>query len=352
MGDLSRRTNALFPGDLAPWFRQRLMGQESFYAFDMVAGRHVVLCFYGEGAGPAAAIACAMMQSNADSFADGRMAFFGVSHDGAAPNGTLRHFDDQDGVIARAFGVAPAEGVYGAADLRCAWYVLDPRLRVAAIFPLGSGDAAVFRFLRALPSPAAAQVPVLAIPAVFESEFCERLIRYHQAAQTIDSAVLTEAGALTDHSFKSRQDCRITDGALANQVQTRIFRRVVPEILHAFQFRASRLERMILACYDAAENGRFGAHRDNTIPQTAHRRFAVSINLNNEFEGGEIAFPEYGSAGFKPPAGAALVFSCSMLHAVSPVRRGRRYALLPFVYDEPAAELRRANLAVPVPRRG
>ena len=120
---------------------------------------------------------------------------------------------------------------------------------------------------------------------------------------------------------------------------------MVPEILHAFQFRASRLERMILACYDAAENGRFGAHRDNTIAQTAHRRFAVSINLNADFEGGEVAFPEYGTAGFKPPAGGALVFSCSMLHVVTPVRRGRRYALLPFVYDEPAAELRRANLA-------
>ena len=317
----------------------------------MMAGRHVVLCFYGEGGDAAAEAAGCTLRSNADLFETGGAVFFGVSHDGTAPEGTTRHFDDRDGMIARAFGVAPAEGAYRASELRRAWYVLDPRLRVAAIFPLGAGDAAVIRYLRALPPPAPAQVPVLAIPAVFEPEFCERLIRYHQSAQKIDSAILTEGGAVTDHGFKSRQDCRVSDRALVDQVQTRIFRRVVPEILHAFQFRASRLERMIIACYDSAENGRFGAHRDNTIPQTSHRRFAVSINLNTAFEGGEIVFPEYGTAGFKPNAGSALVFSCSMLHVVSPVRRGRRYAVLPFVYDEPAAELRRALLATSARRQ-
>jgi hypothetical protein len=38
-----------------------------------------------------------------------------------------------------------------------------------------------------------------------------------------------------------------------------------------------------------------------------------------------------------------VVFSCSLLHAVSKVTRGRRYAFLPFLYDEPAARLREEN---------
>jgi predicted 2-oxoglutarate/Fe(II)-dependent dioxygenase YbiX len=69
----------------------------------------------------------------------------------------------------------------------------------------------------------------------------------------------------------------------------------------------------------------------------------VSINLNDEFEGGELSFPEYGPRSFKPPPGAAVVFSCSLLHAVSRVTQGRRYAFLPFLYDAAAAQLREAN---------
>jgi hypothetical protein len=38
-----------------------------------------------------------------------------------------------------------------------------------------------------------------------------------------------------------------------------------------------------------------------------------------------------------------VVFSCSLLHAVSRVTRGRRYAFLPFLYDDAAARLREEN---------
>jgi len=39
-----------------------------------------------------------------------------------------------------------------------------------------------------------------------------------------------------------------------------------------------------------------------------------------------------------------VVFSCSLLHEVVPMIRGRRFAFLPFLYDDAAAELRDANL--------
>lgn len=38
------------------------------------------------------------------------------------------------------------------------------------------------------------------------------------------------------------------------------------------------------------------------------------------------------------------MFSCSLLHAVTPVTKGCRYAFLPFLYDEAAAALRERNL--------
>ena len=103
------------------------------------------------------------------------------------------------------------------------------------------------------------------------------------------------------------------------------------------------MERYIVSCYAAEDAGHFRAHRDNTTKGTAHRRFAVSINLNDDFDGGELSFPEYGHRGFKVPTGGAVVFSGALLHAVSPVTRGRRYAFLPFLYDDAAARIREAN---------
>jgi predicted 2-oxoglutarate/Fe(II)-dependent dioxygenase YbiX len=38
-----------------------------------------------------------------------------------------------------------------------------------------------------------------------------------------------------------------------------------------------------------------------------------------------LAFPEYGPRRFKPPVGGAVVFSCSLPHAVARMTRGRRY---------------------------
>src|SRR5262249_14991208 len=137
----------------------------------------------------------------------------------------------------------------------------------------------------------------------------------------------------------------IADQEMVKQIQARFTRRIVPEILKVHQFKVTRMERYIVACYAAEDEAHFGAHRDNTTKGTAHRRFAVSVNLNDEFEGGEVSFPEYGPRGFKPPSGGAVVFSCSLLHAVTNVTRGRRYAFLPFLYDDAAAKIREANNA-------
>ena len=87
----------------------------------------------------------------------------------------------------------------------------------------------------------------------------------------------------------------------------------------------------------------FRVHRDNTTRGTAHRRFALSVNLNDDFEGGELMCPEYGPRSYKPPMGAGVIFSCSLLHGVRPMRRGRRYAFLPYFYDDAAAAVREAN---------
>ena len=91
---------------------------------------------------------------------------------------------------------------------------------------------------------------------------------------------------------------------------------------------------MLIACYDAERGDYFRRHRDNQTPATATRRFALTLNLNSdEYEGGELVFPEYGNDRYKPPTGAAVLFSCSLLHEALPVTSGQRFALLSFLRD-------------------
>ena len=190
---------------------------------------------------------------------------------------------------------------------------------------------------------------MLLLPKVFEPEFCQTLVDLYESHGGEQSGFMRETDGKTvlrtDPSHKRRRDHIITDQAIIRETQSRIRRRIKPEIQKVHQFDVTRMERYIVACYSSEDGAHFAPHRDNTTKGTAHRRFAVSINLNEDFDGGEVVFPEYGSRRFKMATGAAVVFSCSLLHAVTKVTRGRRLAFLPFLYDEAAAKVREANNA-------
>ncbi|MGE3969559.1 MAG: 2OG-Fe(II) oxygenase, partial [Dongiaceae bacterium] len=234
--------------------------------------------------------------------------------------------------------------------------VIDPNLRVLTVIPFRAGQDhgdAVAGFLKDLPPPGlhaglATPAPVLVMPRIFEPEFCRDLIQYYQAQGGQDSGFMREVEGRTvgviDYSHKRRSDCLISDPALKAGALQRIVRRLIPEIQKAFQFRATRLERYIVACYETEPGGYFRPHRDNTTKGTAHRRFAVTINLNaGDYEGGDLRFPEFGPQTYRAPTGGAVVFSCSLLHEAMPMTRGTRYAFLPFLYDDAAARQREEN---------
>jgi predicted 2-oxoglutarate/Fe(II)-dependent dioxygenase YbiX/peroxiredoxin len=355
---------ALAPGDPAPWFHQRCGGNPR-YAFDTVGGRWVVLCFFGTAGDEDGRRALAAVVANRALFDDERACFFGISLDpddeatGRVADSMpgLRYFWDFDGTVARAYGAIPRDAppAAGTVEMRRFWMVLDPLLRVRHVVPFlpdGGEIGGLFRYLAQLPPPerfAGIDVPppVLILPDVFELEFCAQLIALYEAQGGQPSGFMREVDGRTvevkDAQHKVRRDVLVDDQAVIRQAQLRIHRRIVPEIRKAHQFQVTRMERYLIACYAAEERGHFRAHRDNTTKGTAHRRFAVSINLNDGFVGGAIGFPEYGAKGFKPPAGTACVFSCSLLHQVSPVTAGRRYAFLPFLYDDAAAKQRESN---------
>ena len=354
---------AILPGDPAPSFVQRASSNPR-YRFDSAAGRYLVLCIHHSMTVPWAG-RLALADRRADLFNDDFASFFAVSTDPqdeagqklAARMPGFRVFWDHDLTISRAYG-AVAEGDGARRGL---WVLVDPTMRVIDAFPFetdGSDIGRMERTMDGLPPPdrfagIALQAPILYLPRVFEPELCRHLIDLYEAQGGETSGFMREVDGKTvgvqDPRHKVRRDITLDDPALITTIQNRIIRRVVPEIEKVHMFKATRMERYIVSCYDGAEGGHFAPHRDNTTSGTAHRRFAVSINLNSDFDGGEVSFPEYGPRGFKAPAGGAVVFSCALLHAVSRVTRGRRYAFLPFLYDEAAARLREANLHRIVP---
>src|SRR5258707_15643095 len=120
--------------------------------------------------------------------------------------------------------------------------------------------------------------PVVIVPRIFESEFCTRLIAAYDAQGGAPSGVMRDIDGKTVgvlDNFKRRRDVFLEDEALRKEAQARLNRRLLPEVKRVFQFKAPRLERYPVACYDAEEGGFFRPHRDNETLAPQHRRFAV-----------------------------------------------------------------------------
>lgn len=350
-------------GDPAPYFVQRSLKNPKF-TFDTVAGRYLVLCFFGTSAHEHSQAAFKAVQARKDIFDDETASFFGVTIDPADDDPAriaeiypgYRFFLDLDLSVSRAYGAVDRDATtLTGAGLRRLWMVIDPTMRVmkAVTFREDQSDIdEIMSFLNNLPPPAefvgfAVQAPIIVLPNVFEKELCDQLIGLYETNGGTETGFMQEVDgksvAVLNPEHKRRKDYLIEDEDLIGELQQRFQKRVVPEIAKVHQFHVNRMERYIVACYSDEDGGHFRPHRDNTTKATAHRRFAVSINLNDDFDGGEVGFPEYGPRRFKAPAGGAVVFSCSLLHSVSQVTRGRRYAFLPFLYDDAAAEIRLQN---------
>lgn len=178
------------------------------------------------------------------------------------------------------------------------------------------------------------QAPVLIVDNAFPPAFCARLIQFWESRQKTADLVASASdnGNVNREAVKRRADVAVEDPVVRREVEALIQRRVLGEIKKAFHFAVRTGETMKIGCYDAAHGGMFKAHRDNNAQIVAHRRFAMSLLLNDAYEGGTVSFPEFPGPVYRPDAGAALIFSCSLLHAVAPVTKGRRFGLFGFFW--------------------
>lgn len=336
----------LQPGDRFPLLRQAC-GDGSFIAFNTLAGRYQLYGFFLSAEEPAIRQAIDAVAARHDLFDDRHATFIGVSIT-SADRARLADADptmlaawDFDRTMSNACGVTPLNaGPGGGATVLRKWILVDPSLHVLRVWPMRETPVEeVIAAIEALPPPdrfggVSRPAAVLMLPNVLEPELCHQLIDLYERQGGKETGVFRGGKLVIDPSFKRRRDVEIDDPALLQALRDRIGRRIRPEVERLFFMRADFIERHIVGCYSAADRAHFAPHIDNGDQVTAHRRFAVSINLSEGFEGGEIVFPEYDMQGYKAPPGWAVVFPCAILHAVRQVTAGVRYAYLPFLYDE------------------
>ncbi|HEV8026817.1 MAG TPA: 2OG-Fe(II) oxygenase [Stellaceae bacterium] len=343
-------------GDPVPGFTARTVTGASV-SLHVDAGRWILLSFLGSLADQRAAEELAALLREARLFSEPHLVAYVILTEPPQPEAltmlaavsgpALAFIADYDGAITRSFG----------AELMRRSVVLDPMQRAIADIPWdhAAGHAALLcQVLRELPPVADSAgvplwAPALIVPRVLDFALCDFLVKLYDAMGGEESGFMLDQDGKTasviDHRLKRRRDLIIVDPELRETIRGQILRRLIPAIDQFFGFAATRMDRYIVSCYDSAVGGHFFRHRDNVNAGAQHRRFAVSINLNKDYEGCDLVFPEFGPRPYRPPVGGAVAFSAGMLHEVTPITRGRRHVFVPFLYGEADAARRESNNA-------
>jgi len=354
MSDTKTGSQRIILGDPVPWFSLPIPSGGSF-DLQASAGRWVVLSFVGRLSDPRAMAEVAELARLSSSFGEDHLViacvFMGPAENvdslAAISNSTLSFLADQDGAISRLFGATEMPRTV----------ILDPMLRAIADIawdnPQGHANmvSTVVQGLPPVDDSAGVPMfaPALLVPRVFSFGICDFLTQFYETQGAVDSGFQFDVDGktvtLSDWRLKRRSDVPVGVPEVRELIRDHIVRRLVGPIERYFQFKVTRMDRYIVACYDSAVAAHFHRHRDNINAGAQHRRFALSINLNKDFDGGDLVFPEFGRKTYRPSEGGALVFSCGALHQVTPVTRGKRYAFLAFMYGEEDVALREANNA-------
>ncbi|MBW4464081.1 MAG: 2OG-Fe(II) oxygenase [Pegethrix bostrychoides GSE-TBD4-15B] len=348
---------ALTVGDPAPWFvsASSIAAGQDF----VMGGYRAVLCFLGSAGQPQTQAVLQNFYSARAQFVAWDIHFFAISID---PNDRgleqslqpCSHFHllwDFSGEISIRYELCQM-GQSSGISYDPTTFVLDENLRILNLFALEtqvSHAQQVLQYLQTIPAAQATQrisqqAPVLLIPNVLSAQLCQQLIASYRQTGGAESGIMQQQGDKTvvvlQPTVKRRRDWLITEPDLLNAINLALSRRVVPEIAKVFQSRVTCFERYVVACYEAANQGFFRPHRDNTAQGNQHRRFALTLNLNNSYKGGALRFPEYSNHLYCPEPGGAAIFSCSLLHEATPVTVGERFVLLSFLYGDEDAKLR------------
>ncbi|MFW0777203.1 MAG: GlcNAc-transferase family protein [Rickettsiales bacterium] len=173
--------------------------------------------------------------------------------------------------------------------------------------------------------------PALMVPNVFSKEFCARCIEAFETGHTFDGTVGGGKEAGYKPGSKLRTD-HVVHGELLREIDDKLSRSLFPEIKKVFGFEVTHREYYKIGLYDGERGGFFKHHRDNFDEKMGYRRIAMTLNLNDDYEGGGLRFPEYDENIYRPKAGSAIAFSSSTMHEARKVTKGKRYVVVGFFH--------------------
>jgi len=343
----------LWPGALAlPIDTRDEQGRKISMADDHLSGHFLLLAFLGD---PQGDTAVPLLQSLAGlepqlEAANASVIAISASSD-AAHN---RHLKRAAGfpwpiVGDAAGGFFAAYGMHKGTDQADRLVLVTPYRQIRAWFDLEEDEGSTLKVIMDILENAKAaeelrwsppHAPVLIVPNVLSPEECGKLV---ESVETDTPFMVRqprpgEVGGnyripVYDHNRQDRVDLIIKDPNTLAFLDERLFGRVTPMIKKAFAFDVTRREDLHIARYVGKREGIAIGHRDNMEPPGAHRRFALSMSLNDDYEGGEITFREFSPKGYRVPAGTAMVFSSSLLHEVQETTSGVRYNLISHLFS-------------------
>lgn len=151
--------------------------------------------------------------------------------------------------------------------------------------------------------------------------------------ESIEDFYNTNEHRVTTHSHAGKNRHHVHPNRdLEMMIDNKLSRSVFPEIMKVFYFDVKYRESYKICRYNAETGGRFHPHRDTPHPYQ-HRRFAMSLFLNDDYEGGDFELPEYNFK-IKPKANCALVFPGISTHKVNQVTKGTRKVIITFFCSE------------------
>jgi hypothetical protein len=171
--------------------------------------------------------------------------------------------------------------------------------------------------------PVSTNIPYLLVENVLSPDLLSRIIKYYDVNES----------KRIYHNSKTKQRYHVyPDQELEIEIDNKLSRSLFPEIRKIFYFDVKYRETYKIASYDANNSGQFHAHRDTTHPYQ-HRRYAMSLFLNDDYSGGEFELLEYGLK-IKPKKNSALVFPGICSHLVNKVTDGSRKVIISFFCNE------------------
>ena len=169
--------------------------------------------------------------------------------------------------------------------------------------------------------PKEVHIPYLLIENALDKDLLKKVINFYNQKKN--------GGKVISHQNSGKDRLHVhPDAELEKELDHKISRSVLPELRKVFYFDAEYRELYKICSYDAETSGRFHPHRDTPAPYQ-HRKYALSLFLNDDYEGGEFVLPEYGLK-VKPKANTAFIFPGISTHQVLPVTKGSRMTIISF----------------------